>query len=42
MLKLKGESRDFPGGPTVKNLPRDAGDTGLIPCWGTRILRAAE
>ena len=22
---------DFPGGPAVKNLPANAGDTGLIP-----------
>ena len=22
---------DFPGGPVVKNLPSNAGDTGLIP-----------
>jgi len=22
---------DFPGGPVVKNLPANAGDTGLIP-----------
>ena len=24
----------FPGGSVVKNLPADAGDTGLIPCPG--------
>ena len=23
--------RDFPGGPVVKTLPSNAGDTGLIP-----------
>ena len=23
---------DFPGGPTVKNLPCNAGDAGSIPC----------
>ena len=25
---------DFPGGPVVKNLPCNAGDTGLIPGAG--------
>ena len=25
---------DFPGGPVVKNLPADAGDTGSIPGLG--------
>ena len=24
-------TRDFPGGPVVKNLPASAGDMGLIP-----------
>ena len=33
---------DFPSGPTVKNLPANAGDVGLIPGWGTKILHAAE
>ena len=28
---LKVLLRDFPGGPMVKNLPCNAGDTGLIP-----------
>jgi len=27
-------SRDFPGGPVVKNLPYSAGDTGSIPGLG--------
>ena len=27
---------DFPGGPVVKNLPTNAGDTGSIPGWGDR------
>ena len=31
---------DFPGGPVVKNLPSNAGNTGLIPGWGTKIPRA--
>ena len=26
--------RDFPGGSVVKNLPANAGDTGLIPDLG--------
>ena len=30
-------SRDFPGGPMVKT---HAGDTGLIPGWGTKIPHA--
>ena len=29
-------SRDFPGGPVIKNLPSSAGDTGLIPGRGTK------
>ena len=35
-------SRDFPGGSVVKNLPCNAGDTGLIPGWGTKIPHATE
>ena len=27
----KPQSRDFPGGAVVKNLPANAGDMGLIP-----------
>ena len=30
----------FPGGPVVKNLTSNAGDPGLIPGWGTKILHA--
>ena len=33
----KPASRDFPGGPVVKNPPSNAGDTGLIPGPGTKI-----
>ena len=29
--------RDFPGGPEVKNLPCNTGDTGLILGPGTKI-----
>ena len=31
---------DFPGGPVVKNLPRKAGDVGLIPGQGTQTPQA--
>ena len=34
--------RDFPGGPVVKNLPRNAGDLGLIPGQGTKSSHAVE
>ena len=33
-------SRDFPGGPVVKNPPSNAGDAGSIPGRGTKIPRA--
>ena len=33
-------SGDFPGGPVVKNLPYNAGDTGSIPGQGTKIPHA--
>ena len=29
-------SRDFPGGPAVKNPSCNAGDAGSIPGWGTK------
>lgn len=35
-------SRDFPGGPLVKNLPCSAGDVGSIPSWGIKILQAVR
>jgi len=28
---------DFPGGPVVKNLPSNAGDTGSVSGQGTKI-----
>ena len=31
---LKKSLQDFPGGPVVKNLPANAGDTGSIPGLG--------
>ena len=30
------KARDFPGGPGVKNLPCNTGDTGSIPGWETK------
>ena len=32
-----GPQRDFPGGKVVNNLPSNAGDSGSIPGWGTKI-----
>ena len=32
----------FPGGPVIKNPPSNAGDTGLMPGWGTKIPYAVE
>ena len=32
---------DFPGGPVVKNLPSNEGDTSSIPGQGTKIPHAA-
>ena len=37
---MKNSSRDFPGGPVVKNLPSNAGDAGLIPGQGPKIPHA--
>ena len=37
-----GASRDFPGGPVVKNLPSNAGDAGLIPGRGSKIPHITE
>ena len=33
---------DFSGSPVVKNLPRNAGDKGVIPSWGTKIPHAVK
>ena len=41
-LNLKNQHRNFPGGPVVKNPPCNAGDTGRIPSWGTKILHAIQ
>ena len=40
ILQLKRMGRDFPGGPVVKNLLSNAGDTDLIPSQGTKIPHA--
>ena len=34
LLSRKKKRGDFPGGTVVKNLPANAGDTGLIPGSG--------
>ena len=33
-------TRDFPGGPVVKNPPSNAGDVGSIPGQGTKMPHA--
>ena len=37
---LRIHSRDFPGGPVVKNPPSSAGDAGSIRGQGTKIPHA--
>ena len=39
-LRLKGEGKDFPAGPVVKDPPANARDTGSIPGQGTKIPHA--
>ena len=39
--KSKEICENFPGGPSVKNLPSNAGDVGWIPGWGTKISHAS-
>ena len=34
-MNLKVHSRDFPGGPLIKNLPCNVGGVGLMSGWGT-------
>ena len=36
------KSRDFPGGPVVKNPSCNAKDKGLSPGWGTKISYVLE
>ena len=33
---------DFPGGPVAKNPPCNAGGSGSIPVWGTKLPHAVE
>ena len=42
LTRTWGLSWDCPGGPVVKNLPSNAGHTGSIPDWGTKIPYALE
>ena len=38
----KGRVGSFPGGPVANSLASNAGDTGSIPGWGTKIPHSAE
>ena len=40
VIKFKTPMGDFPAGAVVKNLPYNAGDTGLIPGQGNKIPHA--
>lgn len=40
LLDLKWITRDFPGGPGVKNPPSSAGDSGSFPGQGIQIAQA--
>ena len=42
MVDIKLHERDFPSGPVVENPPCNAGDSGSIPGWGTKIPQALE
>ena len=42
MIIKSYKSRDFPGGPVVKNPPCNTGDAGLIPGQGTKIPHAEK
>ena len=39
-MTIKTLMWDFPGGPVVKNLPCNGGDTSSIPALGTKIPHA--
>ena len=39
---LRGEGKDFAGGPVVKNLPCNAGDTGSIPGPGRSHMKRSN
>ena len=38
---LNVQAQEFPGGPVVKKLPCNPGDTGSVPGRGTKILHTA-
>ena len=38
---LKNLLGDFLGGPVVKNMPSNAGNTGSVLGWGTKIPHGA-
>ena len=40
--KVKGQFRDFPGGPVVKTSPSNAEAVDLIPGWGSKIPHASR
>ena len=40
LVKVKGDARDFPGGPVVKNPHSNAKDANSILVWGTKIPHA--
>ena len=42
LLYLKYITRDFPGGPVVKNLPCNAGAMSSSPAWGTKIQHVMQ
>ena len=42
MTAFKIQSRDFPDGPVVKNLPGNAGDIDSIPSQGLKIPKGGE
>ena len=42
MTSSKYNHEDFPGGPVVKNLPCNVGDSGSIPGQGTKIPHTLE
>ena len=39
---FKTKCWDFPSSPVVKTSPSNAGDAGLNPGWGAKILHASE
>ena len=41
-MQIKTTMRDFPGGQVVKIPPSNAGETGSISGWETKIPQAVE